>query len=157
MVTYQYQPLERTDDGDEIRVLRLHPCLPGAPLTGSLIPHLLPFEQPESGNPRPSDNTNSYEAVSYHWGSDSTLPFNLLLTSSPTTLPTSSTPHIPLTPSQHDLLRQFALPHRPRTLWIDGLCIQQSNPAEKEQQIKLMRRIYHSAARVLVYLGPAAD
>lgn len=38
-------------------------------------------------------------------------------------------------------------------LWIDALCIDQNNAAEKSQQIGLMGEIYHNADLVLVWLG----
>lgn len=38
-------------------------------------------------------------------------------------------------------------------LWIDAICINQHDLAEKARQIPLMTRIYSTAARVLVWLG----
>ena len=37
--------------------------------------------------------------------------------------------------------------------WIDQLCIDQSNPAEKSQQVQMMGEIYSMADKVLVWLG----
>jgi hypothetical protein len=45
----------------------------------------------------------------------------------------------------------------PRVLWIDAICINQSNEKEKEQQIPLMAEIYAKARSVIVWLGEAAD
>lgn len=45
----------------------------------------------------------------------------------------------------------------PITLWVDALVIDQSNNSGRGQQVKLMRRIYSRAAKVLVWLGPASD
>lgn len=45
----------------------------------------------------------------------------------------------------------------PRTLWIDALCIDQSDVAAKEDQIPLMPDIYRAARRVLIWLGSASD
>lgn len=42
-------------------------------------------------------------------------------------------------------------------LWVDAICINQNDIAERGQQVQLMNRIYPSAARVLVWLGDAAD
>lgn len=44
---------------------------------------------------------------------------------------------------------------RGKAIWIDALCIDQGNLAEKEQQIPLMRQIYRQATRVLMWLGHA--
>lgn len=41
-----------------------------------------------------------------------------------------------------------------RPVWIDAICIDQSNSREKEQQIGLMGAIYQRAQRVYIYLSP---
>ncbi|EGO55055.1 hypothetical protein NEUTE1DRAFT_130947 [Neurospora tetrasperma FGSC 2508] len=43
------------------------------------------------------------------------------------------------------------------TLWIDQLCIDQSDSDEKAVQVGLMSQIYSRAKQVLIWLGPAAD
>ncbi|EAA29756.3 hypothetical protein GE21DRAFT_9735 [Neurospora crassa] len=43
------------------------------------------------------------------------------------------------------------------TLWIDQLCIDQSDSDEKAVQVGLMGQIYSQAKQVLIWLGPAAD
>jgi hypothetical protein len=40
-------------------------------------------------------------------------------------------------------------------LWIDALSIQQSNPLEKHDQVKIISQIFESAEQVFVWLGPA--
>jgi Heterokaryon incompatibility protein (HET) len=40
-----------------------------------------------------------------------------------------------------------------RILWVDALCIDQSNLQERNHQVKQMGRIYQNAKRVLVWLG----
>jgi hypothetical protein len=42
----------------------------------------------------------------------------------------------------------------PQTHWIDALCINQSNTAERNQQVAIMGRIYRQSERVLIWLGP---
>ncbi|KAK4442000.1 heterokaryon incompatibility protein-domain-containing protein [Podospora aff. communis PSN243] len=39
-------------------------------------------------------------------------------------------------------------------LWVDALCIDQENVAERSHQVNLMAAIYKAAARVVVWLGP---
>jgi len=46
-----------------------------------------------------------------------------------------------------------ALSSFPKLLWIDALCIDQNNDAEKSQQVSMMRRIYRSAIFTTVFLG----
>jgi hypothetical protein len=43
------------------------------------------------------------------------------------------------------------------TLWIDALCIDQSNIEEKSAQVRRMRDIYTTAVYTLVWLGPAVE
>lgn len=38
--------------------------------------------------------------------------------------------------------------------WIDAICIDQNNDAEKEAQLRIMRHIYASAAEVIAWVGP---
>ncbi|GME45589.1 putative flavin-binding monooxygenase-like protein [Neofusicoccum parvum] len=42
-------------------------------------------------------------------------------------------------------------------LWIDQLCINQDDVHEKGHQVSMMDRIYKTAIRVLIWLGPADD
>ncbi len=39
-------------------------------------------------------------------------------------------------------------------LWADGICINQADVPEKNVQVAMMRRIYESARKVVVWLGP---
>jgi hypothetical protein len=45
----------------------------------------------------------------------------------------------------------------PCPLWVDAICIQQSNIPERGHQVQMMRQIYESAAYVIAYIGPEAD
>lgn len=60
--------------------------------------------------------------------------------------------HPPPNPHHH-----MSPPVPPLTLWIDQLCINQSDSDEKAVQVGLMSQIYSRAERVLVWLGPEAD
>ena len=53
-------------------------------------------------------------------------------------------------------LRHLRKSAKPRTLWVDALCINQSDDAEKSIQVSRMSEIYAQAACVLVWLGPAS-
>ncbi|KAI3319151.1 HET-domain-containing protein [Xylariaceae sp. AK1471] len=44
-----------------------------------------------------------------------------------------------------------------RILWIDAICIDQSNLQEKSHQVAFMGEIYKHARQVVVWLGPAAN
>ncbi|KAM0425949.1 hypothetical protein ACHAPT_008888 [Fusarium lateritium] len=63
---------------------------------------------------------------------------------------------IRVTPNCESALRHLRFKKKPRTLWIDALCINQSSNAEKSRQVPLMGDIYESASRVLIWLGPGS-
>lgn len=50
-------------------------------------------------------------------------------------------------------IRRLRQEHAPRLLWVDAVCIDQDNAAERSAQVERMRFIYWRAAAVLVYLG----
>jgi hypothetical protein len=85
-----------------------------------------------------------YEALSYVWGMDVALK--------PMVLENIS---MPITQNLDIALRHLRSAVKSRTLWVDAVCIDQSNPKERAQQVRLMDRIYKSASTVLVWLGPS--
>ena len=42
-------------------------------------------------------------------------------------------------------------------LWVDALCINQEDNAERARQVKLMGEIYSTAQKVLVWLDPSEN
>lgn len=42
-------------------------------------------------------------------------------------------------------------------IWIDALCIDQSNIPEREAQVKLMNRVYQHATSVFIYIGESSE
>ena len=90
------------------------------------------------------DSQPEYEALSYTWGS-ATPSSSILLNGKPYEVTDS------LSIALHHLRKLNA----PRKLWIDALCIDQSNNEEKYHQVGMMRDIYGRASQVLVWLGPA--
>ncbi|KAI1387504.1 heterokaryon incompatibility protein-domain-containing protein [Hypoxylon trugodes] len=51
--------------------------------------------------------------------------------------------------------REHSASQQQRPIWIDALCINQLDKAEKENQVKLMDRIYANATTVKIWLGGA--
>ncbi|KAF5557554.1 regulatory alcR, partial [Fusarium phyllophilum] len=43
------------------------------------------------------------------------------------------------------------------SIWIDAICIDQDNVAEKTQQVQMMGQIYKSSVATLAWLGPSSD
>ncbi|KAK4451249.1 heterokaryon incompatibility protein-domain-containing protein [Podospora aff. communis PSN243] len=124
---------------NEIRLAHLSPSpFHNAPLHISLATYL-------------DDDYPDYEAVSYTWGDDTgdsnpSVPayigpfFDILL----------------LTRNCAAMLLYARRPDVQRPLWVDAICINQTDILEKEVQIPKMASIYKQCLRVLVYLGESA-
>jgi hypothetical protein len=100
--------------------------------------------------PDTPENPSVYEALSYTWDADASnarqnIP--ILLNGSP----------FQVTANLESALRHLRLPTSQRTLWIDAICINQLDTAEKEHQINVMSEIYDRAQQVIVWLGPAGN
>jgi len=54
----------------------------------------------------------------------------------------------------HSALRHLRLPDKPRMLWVDAICIDQTSDDDKSKQVRIMGEIYEGAEMVLVWLGP---
>ncbi|KAK7448562.1 hypothetical protein Landi51_06238 [Colletotrichum acutatum] len=95
------------------------------------------------------DNCPEYEAVSYTWAGedgDSTLKYSVYVG-----------PYWDIlwqTKNCWEMLR-FVRPSRGvRMLWVDAICINQSDVIERNGQVANMARIYSECVRSVVYLGP---
>jgi hypothetical protein len=116
---------------DSIRVLELQPAVStSSPLTGRLRSH------------RIEENSCKYEALSYVWG-DVSETVDLYCEGRV----------MGITQNLDSALRHIRYPDRPRYLWVDAICINQSNTAERGHQVRLMRSIYKSAQQVLVWIA----
>ncbi|KAI1302599.1 heterokaryon incompatibility protein-domain-containing protein [Xylaria venustula] len=115
------------------RTIRLLELLPGDPsddIQCVLTPHTL-----QAG-------MQKYEALSYCWGSPAaTKPIYL------------DGNVLDVTVNLRSALRHLRLTKSSRMLWVDAICINQSNIKERSSQVKLMSEIYRNAAQVLVWLG----
>lgn len=85
-----------------------------------------------------------YEALSYTWGT--TKSGILFLGESKSTLQ--------ITDNLALALRHLRYPTERRTMWIDAVCIDQSNLDERSEQVAIMAEIYQLAKGVIVWLGP---
>src|SRR5277367_5893834 len=137
---YKHKPLTRASNRTTklipIRLLVLHAKLAEDTLIGHII------ERPEG---------QEYEALSYCWStkSDSGEPHCLNIWDDPG----YGTPEI--RPNLAAALKCLRFEDKSRYLWIDAICIDQSNNKEKSEQIPLMDRIYKEAERVCIWLGEA--
>ncbi|KAK0642159.1 heterokaryon incompatibility protein-domain-containing protein [Cercophora newfieldiana] len=83
-----------------------------------------------------------YEALSYAWG-DATVRAPIILDGC----------MYQVTTNLEAALRRLRHPTRDRRLWVDALCINQADDAEKSHQVNLMSHIYSNAAHGLMWLG----
>jgi len=140
MEPYQYKRLQPR----EIRVLWLNAGQGDAPLGGRL--EIAPIDRFTAyrNNPRANLITcpDWFMALSYCWG-DSSTPFSL-----PTPDGT-----LTITASLRSAFQRVRLSECDRPIWADGICINQNDTSEKEQQILLMREVYTSAYAVIADIG----
>ncbi|EPE30605.1 hypothetical protein GLAREA_03572 [Glarea lozoyensis ATCC 20868] len=130
-----YRPLV---EADAIRILALHPSSTySAELRGSL------FETTVSECD--SDKIDSFNALSYVWGNPTkakTIEINGKATLITTLLDLA--------------LRDLRDTNRVLRLWVDALCIDQSNTEERNQQVSFMGDIYATAQHTIIHLGPSS-
>ena len=132
---YQYSSLP--PKGDNIRLLRL---LPDEDKAAPLQCLLHKYSLQESVT-----RTHLYEALSYAWGNPKeTLPIRV------------GRAEFPVTVNLHAALSNLRDRSFERIIWVDAVCIDQSNLEEREQQVQLMAKIYSKAHRVIVWLGKEA-
>lgn len=141
---YIYIPISPSS---QIRILELYPSLDDSePLHGALLDvHL--------------DGENCiYEAISYTWGTPEFSETLLLHEAHGSNTDSGQEEEPPpkafhITRNLHSGLLRFRDAVKVRRLWVDAVCINQSDDVEKSIQIPLMEKIYSRAKRVLVWLG----
>ncbi|KAK6606664.1 hypothetical protein H4I95_04313 [Botrytis cinerea] len=95
------------------------------------------------------ENKPQYEALSYIWGSTEN-PVKAHVLGETSTM-------IQIGASLAVALRQLRYTDKPRTLWIDSICINQSDIPERSHEIGRMRNIFSLADRTIIWLGEEAD
>jgi hypothetical protein len=129
LVKSPYTPLN--SDLKEIRVLEVDSGV-GNDMVVCKLKHISLLD-----NPVPY-----FETISYCWGSP-TVRNHVNLNGTPTSVPWSSAA----------ALRRLRFSDKPRVLWIDAICINQSSQSEKSEQVAFMSTIYSLGKQNLVYLG----
>ncbi|KAF5707133.1 heterokaryon incompatibility het-6 [Fusarium globosum] len=140
-------------DGTKIRVLRLHKghfgdCLHGDFETVSLQSRDMESEESETTPSGARESVVSYEAVSYTWakGNGKRDKDHAIFIGKRWDM-------LPITENCYDALQNCRFHDQDRRLWVDAICINQSNISERTHQVGMMRYIYSTASRVLIYLG----
>jgi hypothetical protein len=127
---YEYEPLGR--ERKEIRLLTLQPGSGNAMLFCTLATAYLDTPTP----PR-------YETISYVCG-DQKIKAPINLHGSEVEVPATS----------EAALRRMRREDRPRTLWIDAICINEADFDERSHQVGMMYEVYSQTSHNCVYLGP---
>ncbi|KAI1442452.1 heterokaryon incompatibility protein-domain-containing protein [Annulohypoxylon stygium] len=130
--SFKYIPLP---NNTHTRVLDLQPAIdPNSPLRASLR----------------CVNLGSdllFDAVSYTWG-EPIFSEEIII---------DQISSIKITANLRDGLVSFRLPTEVRSLWVDAVCINQTDDHEKARQIPRMAQIYRGASSVLVWLGNSQE
>ncbi|KAH8590187.1 heterokaryon incompatibility protein-domain-containing protein, partial [Bisporella sp. PMI_857] len=134
MATFTYSALDLA--GPTFRLIRLLPGLSFDMIECEMIEARL----------EGLGDTIPYEALSYTWGQDGK---NKCIEVNGCSFPVTANLHLAL----------LHLRHRSsdRLLWVDAICINQSDPTERGHQVKQMRYIYQEAEQVLIWLGSATN
>nr|OQO32599.1 hypothetical protein B0A51_00163 [Rachicladosporium sp. CCFEE 5018] len=92
----------------------------------------------------PIASAPKYTAISYTWG-DPTTVSSIHVNDESAMIVRSNCAYVLCQAHWHDPSSSY---------WIDAICIDQTNDAEKSQQVQMMGAIYQRASQVLVCVGP---
>ncbi|TVY51984.1 Heterokaryon incompatibility protein 6,OR allele [Lachnellula cervina] len=128
---YEYQPLPSQR---HIRLLELQKSPSDSLISYRLVSYLL-------------DDLPQYQALSYTWG-DGKPASTIFLDGM----------WFGITTNVQDFLSRLKSPSfGPTYIWIDAICINQTDNREKETQVQMMGDIYRQASNVIVWLGESDD
>jgi hypothetical protein len=131
MADFTYSPIDL--DSQSFRLVRILAAVSSSHIECELFDAW--FTQDDLGMP--------YEALSYTWGG----------TEKAAEI-TINGHEVRVTRNLWEAMQHLRLPYQDRILWIDAICIDQSNQKERSHQVQQMSRIYREADRVVVWLGP---
>ncbi|KIW83147.1 hypothetical protein Z517_02391 [Fonsecaea pedrosoi CBS 271.37] len=129
-ISYKYEPLP----AESIRLLCLQPGSESDHIACNLV------------TTRVEDGMSGFEALSYTWG-------DLTVTRAISCGGCSLAVHS----NAWHALSELRQAQGVRVLWIDALCINQGDLAERNMQVQMMRETYGRATRVVVWLGRQMD
>lgn len=129
--SFQYDGLDRSQR--EIRLIKLSPFRRDGHIECKIVKTTLPAR---------------YHALSYTWGSN--VKTHQITMTSPGTKTRAS---LGITANLYDFLQQMVSARFTQMLWIDSICIDQNNTAERGHQVQLMGDLYRGAEQVFLWLG----
>lgn len=101
-----------------------------------------------------------YEALSYVWGSKENLvgiSAKALVRRRRRRPKACSHGTISVTQNLAIALPYLRKEDKPRVLWIDAICVNQQDRAERGHQVKRMAAVYSMASQVIIWLGPESQ
>lgn len=119
--------------GEAVRLIELTPGLGTQPVHVKLSIHELAHSPP-------------FDAISYVWG-DETQREDI----------ECNKRTLSVTKSLATALKRVRLPDKPRMVWADAICINQSDDDEKAHHVAFMRKVYESADLVVICMGSYPD
>ncbi|KAF4304380.1 het-domain-containing protein [Botryosphaeria dothidea] len=140
---------------NHIRLLKLHPGFQSDPLFGNLLRRSITknheYAEANAKDKDTSDGPSAekYWALSYTWGPAATQGNEKYIK----IIAEDESYSISIKPNLHAALVRLRRPEHHIFLWIDALCINQSDNKEKSAQIPRMPHIYHGAENVCIWLG----
>lgn len=96
-----------------------------------------------------------YEALSYVWGECET-QHTVKVVEDASIHDSGAYSTLAVGPNLFECLKYMRRASRSRILWVDAICINQSDSAEKSDQVRRMGDLYRCAQRVVVWLGAAS-
>jgi len=136
LLTYEYRPLR--PGPNNIRLLQILPGTGDADISCQVFQYTLRTEKA----------FGLYEALSYVWG-DSADPHQIRVKNAEDEYYRTFS----VTKNLFAALLRLRDADLPRTLWVDAICINQNDLAERASQVQIMARIYAYAVSVTVWLG----
>lgn len=131
---YAYQPIKQKS---EIRLFMPQAGNGDEPIRGELVTIS-------------TGDRHDYNAVSYTWADDTgdaTRRCRAFIGNG----------YVPITRSCEEVLQRIRRRYYTRNIWIDSICVDQSNLLERGNQVDLMPRIYTRATKTYVYVGITTD
>lgn len=141
---YRYKPLNISDSDGQPKDFRLLTILPGS--GDELIKcHIDTFDLP-----RGNDRTQiCYEALSWTWGEHEGRSVISIVERGPG----NERRLFSVRRNLYRALKNLRSSKQPKVLWVDYICINQSDPQEKGQQVNILSHIYRRASKVCIWLG----
>lgn len=130
-VMTEFAYTELTPDTSEIRLMRLQPGDQNAPIACTVDVHLL--------NDNPS--LPEYETLSYAWGGEGEKQ----------DIKVNEDYNLKIGKNLWDALRRIRKADGDRTLWVDAICINQSDRDEKEKQLPRVGAIYKNCKNCMIW------